>query len=109
MKFKILTKTQADNNFKSSWLQGYINISYQELITKLGDPTYTIKDSGDYKCQYQWIVVIDKVQSTIYDWKNYDIDITKGIIDFHIGGDCKQAFDNIKALFPNHKTNFGYQ
>ena len=68
----------------TSYWGNYLYASYQELVDKLGEPNTV---SGDYKTQKEWhIVISDEVVFTLYDWKEYDDDVTDGEkYKWHIG------------------------
>jgi hypothetical protein len=82
-------------------LQGYIIITYDELVEKLGAP-----GPGDgYKTQAEWVLVDYEtgVVATIYDWKvskQYNFD-GEGVrkednTDWHIGA---KDFKTIKYVY----------
>lgn len=83
-------------------LQGYIDISYKELVDKLGKP----QDGDGYKVDAEWIVEFeDGTVATIYnykDGKNYNgssgTPKTK-IRDWHIGGANPEAAIKVQELF----------
>lgn len=63
------------------------NVSYMELIDVFGEPTYTPKDSGDGKVNYEWVISHDGKIFTIYDWKTYDVEYTEYHLEqWSIGG-----------------------
>lgn len=85
-----------------TWLQGYVDADYADLVTHFGKPT---KADG-YKVDAEWIVK-DKdtgVLATVYnykDGKNYlgrDGVPTKQIRAWHIGGTDKRAVDLILSI-----------
>ena len=69
---------------ETSYWGNYLYVSYQELIDKLGEPNTV---SGDYKTQKEWhITISDEVGFTLYDYKEYDDDVTDGEnYKWHIG------------------------
>lgn len=83
-------------------LQGYIEISYKELVEKLGKPN----DGDGYKVDAEWCVEFeDGTVATIYNYKdgrNYNgssgTPKTK-ITDWHIGGNDDKAYKQVHALF----------
>lgn len=83
-------------------LQGYIEISYKELVEKLGKPN----DGDGYKVDAEWCVEFeDGTVATIYnykDGKNYNgssgTPKTK-ITDWHIGGNDERSYKQVHALF----------
>lgn len=103
MKTKTLKfKTGNDLPFVSTHLQGYINISYQEIVDKLGKP-----HGGDgYKTDAEWDIDFGKNQrATIYnykDGKNYNGSKgipTSRILDWHIGGNNSKVVKLVGILF----------
>ncbi len=70
----------------TSFHNDVINLSYDELVERIGEPTYS-EPSDDGKVQKEWnIMTDDNVPFTIYDWKEYDRDVTDGDnVEWHIG------------------------
>ena len=95
---------------KEAWktsLQGYINVSYSNLVSKLGMP----HGNDGYKVDAQWQFVKNGVVFIIYNYKtgkNYlgkkgkPIDKIK---DWHIGGFNKKAVLVVQKLFPKSKVS----
>lgn len=80
--------------------QGYLKITYQELIDVLGDPH---GENGD-KTQAEWELQFeDGTVATLYDYK--ELFRVERVTDWHIGGHDQKAVDRIRELFPNHKIN----
>ena len=81
-----------------------IDITYQELVEKLGNPVLT-GDKWLDKSQADWwiegYVDGEKVCATIYDYKNFRS--VKDITDWHIGGRDENAIKLIQTIFPNNK------
>lgn len=83
-------------------LQGYIDISYAEIKKMLGNPT----EGDGYKIDAEWYINFDNgTNATIYnykDGKNYNgksgTPKTK-IINWHIGGESKEAVKEVYKLF----------
>ena len=77
-----------ENNFwnGTSFHDDVINLSYNELVTCIGEPTYN-ELSVDGKIQKEWnMMTDDNVPFTIYDWKEYYRDVTDGDnVEWHIG------------------------
>lgn len=70
-----------------------IGISYNDLVSTFGEPTFLPEDSGDGKVNFEWVFHSKNGDEfTIYDWKTYDAEFTKlnyGLSDFnewHVGG-----------------------
>ena len=88
---KDFTRENVDIN--GSHLQGYIEISYANLVCVLGEP-----EMMDDKVQVQWdLKFSDGTIVSIYDWKSTQnpADITL----WHIGGHSKEALKKVKTLF----------
>lgn len=70
----------------TSFHDDVIDATYDELVEKIGEPTFTEKSSDD-KVQKEWqLMTDDGVAFTIYDWKEYDRDVTDGeSIRWHVG------------------------
>lgn len=94
-----ITHNTEQINTNGSHLQGYIDVSYDELASLFGQP----HDSDGDKSDAQWdLQFADGTVATIYnykDGKNYcgssgtpKQDITR----WHIGGFTKQAADNVQ-------------
>jgi hypothetical protein len=99
---KVLNQEEIGNKTNGSSLKGYINITYPQLISTLGEPTYPTQ-SGDSKVQKEWVVEFGGTIFTIYDWKTFDEDYTMNELDeFHVGGKT-DANDFIEALSDKNK------
>ena len=79
-----------DREWQGGCLQGYVDVTYLELIEIFEEPTLGL--SGDEKCQMEWVIEItddegNTGQFTIYDWKTYDLNYTKSKLQtWNIGG-----------------------
>lgn len=99
---KVLNQEEVGNKTNGSSLKGYISITYPQLVSLLGEPTYSA-ESGDNKVQKEWVVEFDEDVFTIYDWKTFDEKYTMNELDeFHIGGRT-DANDFIEALENKNK------
>ena len=99
---KVLNQEEVGNKTNGSSLKGYIYITYPQLVSILGEPTYPT-ESGDGKVQKEWVVEFDGDVFTIYDWKTFDEDYTMNELDeFHVGGKTN-ANDFIEALSNKNK------
>lgn len=85
---------------------GAIDISYAELVEKLGEGTEFF---DDYKCDAEWVIQFGSGQiATIYNYKdgrNYlglDGKDKEDIRDWHIGGDTQAVLRKMSKLFPKH-------
>ena len=84
-------------------LQGRIELNYDQIVDRLGEPT----DGDGFKVDAQWIVHHEDsdVIATIYNWKdgrNYwgaDGTPVNQITDWHIGGFDVDAVDLVHNLF----------
>lgn len=92
---------QLTNDFRSSWLQGRIDTSYDVLCETFGSPN---SEGDQYKVQVEWMIQFsDGTYATIYDWKmseeynGGDGVEPKDITDWHIGGTTHSAVDRVNA------------
>lgn len=100
MKFE--THNEKEINPVGTSLWGYINISYQDIVEKLGNPT----KSDGYKVDAEWIIRFeDGAVATIYnykDGKNYlgrrGKSVEK-ITDWHIGGKDNTVVAKVWKIF----------
>ena len=94
-KFKVLSIENANESGTS--LQGYINVTYSQLLETLGKPTYD-EPSGDDKVQVEWVVEFKGNIFTIYDWKTGSREYTENeLMEFNVGGTIS-ASDFISAV-----------
>jgi len=99
MKEKVLWRKAEQGEIRFSSLQGYITITYGELVEKLGPPHDTDIDG---KVQAEWRLMVSGAPCTIYDYKH--LGGLHTVKDWHIGGhDTVEACKAVKDLFPNHK------
>jgi len=99
---KVLNEKEIGNKINGSSLKGYISITYPQLVSILGEPTYSA-ESGDSKVQKEWVVEFEGNVFTIYDWKTFDEDYTINELDeFHVGGKT-DANNFIEALSDKNK------
>lgn len=92
-------------------LSGYIDITYDELVEKLGEP----HQSDGYKVDAEWDLEFeDGTVATIYNYKTgknylgdegYDTD---EITDWHIGGAGEKSVEKVQELFPDATTRKGW-
>lgn len=83
---KVLKEDQTKGKTAGSSVKGYIDCTYKDLISALGEPTYSTP-SGDNKVQKEWVVEHNGEVFTVYDWKTYDEDYTMNKLDeFNVGG-----------------------
>lgn len=91
-----------DGDYSTS-LQGYIDITYAELVEKLGEPKGV---HDDYKSDAEWWIKFgDGTFATVYnykDGKNYngdDGEETENITNWHIGGVDQKAVKLVNKIF----------
>ena len=88
--------------------QGVINTTYDEIVEKFGEPTYT--DASPYeKVNAQWSLQFDVptedgedydyVTASIYNWKMGYIPTEK--YEWHIGGFDFEAVDLVQKVLDN--------
>tara|TARA_A100001011_G_scaffold396794_1_gene495834 strand:- start:2562 stop:2918 length:357 start_codon:yes stop_codon:yes gene_type:complete len=82
-------------NVNGSCLQGYVNATYDELVSKLGSPGPSF---DGYKSDAEWHIEFeDGSVATIYNWKdgfNYcgeNGTPIENIKEWHIGGNTKSV------------------
>ena len=79
-------KNAPTDSINGTCLQGYIETTYDELVSVFGEPT-TLE--GD-KVNVQWIIKSEfGTVATIYDWKLSETPM--GVYDWHIGGFNQRA------------------
>ena len=100
MKYK--THNDININYNGTGLQGYIIISYEELVNIFGNH----QTFDDYKTDAQWIVKFsDGVVATIYNYKNgvnylgedYGVP-TKYITEWNVGGKTDKVVSRINNI-----------
>tara|TARA_Y100000114_G_C11743088_1_gene320106 strand:- start:769 stop:1092 length:324 start_codon:yes stop_codon:yes gene_type:complete len=88
--------------------QGVVNTTYDDIVAKFGEPTYT--DASPYeKVNAQWSIQFDVptedgedydyVTATIYNWKMGYIPTDK--YEWHIGGFDFEAVDLVQKVLDN--------
>ena len=76
--------------------QGYVETSYGQLVSAFGK---SMKGSEDGKVNHQWIVKIDGILCTIYDYKE---NLNNGkVSDWHVGGKAKACVQMVKEVLDN--------
>jgi len=74
-------------------LQGYTNLTYDELVELFGEPN---KSDGHDKVYHEWKVVIEGVPVSIYDYKENGVKVKN--YNWHIGGFGRAAVMVVKEL-----------
>lgn len=96
-------ENDAALNITGTSLKGYVRTTLAELTEVFGEPTYT-EASGDGKVNTEWVLLIDDVLVTIYDWKT---DKTPtGLYDWHVGGHDSSAEALVQDCIEQHRTVF---
>tara|TARA_A100001391_G_scaffold151040_2_gene108563 strand:- start:14421 stop:14945 length:525 start_codon:yes stop_codon:yes gene_type:complete len=86
----LTTEEYQNTTAQGGCLQGYVDVTYRELVGLFGEAT--LGESGDGKCQMEWVFEITDEdgkmeQFYIYDWKTYDLNVTKNHLKtWNIGG-----------------------
>ena len=83
-----------EGELEGTCLQGYIDASYDYLLEMFGEHEGA---SGDGKVQAEWMLKINGVVVTIYDWKYYDTPVER-VKKWNIGGHGKEAAEQLKNL-----------
>ena len=95
MEFK--THNQKDIDCNGTSLIGCLDISYKELLDKLGEPN----NGDDYKVDAAWNIEFeDGTILTVYNYKDVNYNGTDGtpteeIRDWHVGGYSNKSLDYI--------------
>lgn len=104
---KFITHNDREIDTMCSSLKGYIDISFDELVEKLGKPTCR----DEYKTDAQWTLQFeDGIVASIYNYKNgrnylgAGAPLTEEIKDWNIGGYKENAVIHVGFLFPNHNV-----
>lgn len=94
MDAKTLRAREADVAVGSS-LKGYIQTTRSNIETIFGAPTWT--NGGEDKVTTEWVVEVDGVTATIYDWKRYEqgAPAMDELIYWNIGGHTSEATDKV--------------
>lgn len=90
-----------------TYLQGYLNASYEEIVSVLGQPIHPVE-----KVDASWDFEIDGVVVTLYNWKNGQIyngpkaPPVEKLKSWNIGGHDSKAVEAVSELFANSKVAF---
>lgn len=103
------THNTASIDVGGTSLQGYLDISYSELVDVLGEPG----DGDAYKVDAEWDLTDGERVATLYNYKdgpNYNdgAGSVANIRDWHIGGRSSNSVAMIRELFPNHSVKTGW-
>jgi hypothetical protein len=96
---KVFNEENAPS-MNGSGLAGYIDTTYNKLVSVLGEPTLN-SPSGDSKVQVEWILEFEDKLFSIYDWKTFDRDYTENELDrFHVGSkfNCSNLVIHLQKL-----------
>jgi hypothetical protein len=105
LKYMNLERINDRSIITGSSLQGYIDITYDQLVEIFGEP---ISEGDGYKVDAEWELMIDHTLVTIYnykDGKNYngeDGDAVEDIIEWHIGGHDESAWKAVYDYIQYH-------
>ena len=97
---KFVTGNNVDT--EGTCLQGYVDVTYERLVAKLGKPRRYARVMCDgenlEKVQVEWAIKFeDGKVATIYDWKDHRK--PEQIGRWHIGGRDKHVLANVLYLF----------
>lgn len=82
-----------DERISMSSLLGYVPTTYDRLVERLGEPTFT----GDDKTTVEWLIAFeDGKVATVYDWKTYDTPMRA--YDWHIGGHDDAVVGRVQSI-----------
>lgn len=82
---RIIPLGREANLARSSYIT-YFTATYDDLVKKIGEPIYSAALGTSDKTQYEWAVEFEGHVFAIYDYKEYDRDVKKGLVKWHIGG-----------------------
>lgn len=83
-----------------SSLSGKIYTTYDQLVEAFGAPTF-MDYNPDEKIQVEWVLLIDGIVATIYNWKlGY---VPYDLYDWHIGGFNKGEVEAVQAALNIYK------
>lgn len=90
---KIDSKLEAGKATSGTSLKDKIyGVTYDQLVDKFGEPSYTPQDSGDGKVNFEWVFEFGDEIFTIYDWKSPSEEFAKDLVGtkegtpWHVGG-----------------------
>lgn len=87
------------SNAAGSSLVGYLeDVTRSELEQTFGSPHEIQPDEGDGKVTTEWVITIDGVLATIYDWKRSQAPGMDERITWHIGGFTSRVADTVNAI-----------
>lgn len=90
---------QTSNVISGSSLQGYVDASYEELVSAFGDPEIM---AYEYKINHLWVISFEGTIATIYDYKE---DLETGSTErWHIGGYVAGVSDLVRQALDENGT-----
>ena len=95
----------TDTDTDGTCLQGQIFANYDDLVAAFGPPLA----GDDYKTDAEWVVRVNNVVSTVYNWKNgraycgQDGIPIKKITQWNIGGRSYAAVELVERLLEGLK------
>ena len=97
----MVVKPAKVSDIVGSCYQGSVTIAYKDLVRIFGKPTTF---SGDGKVSHEWMISIDNLPLTIYDYK-VDGRKVKNYA-WHIGGKTGFVRDALKKVLETANVNF---
>jgi hypothetical protein len=94
--FEIIREPSA-----GGWLQGHVDVSYSDLVSAFGQPSYLSDDGGKVQCE--WDLRINGVLVTIYDWKEDRSHLR--VRDWHVGGTSPEAARLVQGVLRASKRS----
>jgi hypothetical protein len=85
---KVLREPTDQTN--GTYLQGHIETTYRDLVSRFGDPTFENYDPRE-KVNAEWVLEIDGKIVTIYNWKTGRVPMGKH--NWHVGGHDSSVLD----------------
>lgn len=96
----MLVKKAPNNKMIGASIQGYINISFDDLVDMLGTPHFLFENEPNMppnKTRCEWDVTIDGVPVAIYDWCRYDEEVDE-VTRWNVGGHSVKAVQKLMEL-----------
>lgn len=93
-----------------TYLQGYVEGYYYDIVSVFGDPTIYVGDKSNAEWWLSFRVQeennkFENVVACIYDWKQPDIPGSK--YRWHIGGDSWKSVECVHQFFYKNCSNNG--
>lgn len=103
---RITINPTSPNTRWGTSLQGYVEISFAELCSELGEPAPY--ESGDGKILAEWLLIDEDtgVVASVYCYKEKEIPLST--YKWHVGGFNEKALALVQRVLPNHFVSSTY-